>query len=755
MDPLLDPTEKEDAFSKSIPSLYPWLAFDHDSTARRTIVPIQDYPVLRGWSKFQLDSLRQCTFVNTHPASALSMLQSWLFFGVLESALQEYFPTSLFLGETVPLDRLSAQNAAWDLWNPGSDPRRLDTSYLVIFLKEWTSKSPHLSKERIKMLSKSLVETILVTQDWITFMSLQLGPRTVEFHTGGELAGPFNSTLRSSILLLDFLVQSFAPQIGSSFLPRELGVYDFDPDEEIHRSLEKEGWCPSSFSLLSSQLGLSGLLYALSLGPSELLDVSHTTCSENECRAYDVDAETYVPSHGCETDDCGMVLPPIEQIYQALRDSTFPLVNGKALLANDASACEPVIVPYSPGTPFVAFSHVWSDGHGSVPEEGLPRCQLEFLTRLVDLTQLGPQEPPHLFWIDSLCIPRNVEFRAAAIHQMATIYRSATTTVVLDTRLRCVSSKQPITNICFRLITSVWMRRTWTLQEGLLSNDLRFLIKDTLITTSHLFSWIFESAYVGPISLRAITILSPFHGVKASSKAGSLVLILDLLKSRKSSRLDDETLAIAPLVNVDVKMLTPLSGEDRMLQFWDCLELAPVDILFSSTERLSLKGRRWAPKRLSTAYPSMLGSSLGQITQEGLVGDFTLLELSFCRYLKRNTRYTLCDSGARTSAFLQVPSVSLPSDNITEADIIPCDAITLQYSNLQASYNPCLFLRKESNDGLLKTAQHYFEITARGYSYWNNFENLIDWEKISDLNDIHAAFNIIEVQTVRKQIIIT
>ena len=50
--------------------------------------------------------------------------------------------------------------------------------------------------------------------------------------------------------------------------------------------------------------------------------------------------------------------------------------------------------------PYVAISHVWADGLGSTTEEGLPRCQVERLSKLA--SQLLPGGG---FRQDGPCVP--------------------------------------------------------------------------------------------------------------------------------------------------------------------------------------------------------------------------------------------------------------------------------------------------------------------------------------------------------------
>lgn len=63
---------------------------------------------------------------------------------------------------------------------------------------------------------------------------------------------------------------------------------------------------------------------------------------------------------------------------------------------------------------------------------------------------------------------------------MGSIYAGAHTVLVLDAELMNLSAKN--TQDCVaRIICSVWMRRSWTLQEGILAQRCAFVFHDDLL----------------------------------------------------------------------------------------------------------------------------------------------------------------------------------------------------------------------------------------------------------------------------------
>jgi hypothetical protein len=65
----------------------------------------------------------------------------------------------------------------------------------------------------------------------------------------------------------------------------------------------------------------------------------------------------------------------------------------------------------APNIPFVAISHVWSDGLGNQGRNALPKCQLRRIQTWVNGLYQNDAEPVP-FWIDSLSIPENKDERS-------------------------------------------------------------------------------------------------------------------------------------------------------------------------------------------------------------------------------------------------------------------------------------------------------------------------------------------------------
>jgi hypothetical protein len=123
---------------------------------------------------------------------------------------------------------------------------------------------------------------------------------------------------------------------------------------------------------------------------------------------------------------------------------------------------------------------------------GLAQCQVPRLYGF--LKKLSPGSPV-VFWMDTLCIPalhptQYMEQRRAAIANMREIYMKATCVLVLDSELLQVCSHVSNLELMIRVVTSGWMRRVWTLQEGVLNEAIYVQLKDRTINLNQVEGWL-------------------------------------------------------------------------------------------------------------------------------------------------------------------------------------------------------------------------------------------------------------------------
>ncbi|KAI0770005.1 hypothetical protein C8Q74DRAFT_1369239 [Fomes fomentarius] len=401
------------------------------------------------------------------------------------------------------------------------------------------------------------------------------------------------------------------------------------------------GWCPSMCrpNLSPERMAYASALTPLIRRPRE----DHTLCTIHGCKSPHliVDNATYKTQHVrsrhsslsfLKLSSCPFLLPSLADVSELLEAGQLPVIvyNGRTLTVRNAA-----------DGPYIAISHVWADGLGSTTEQGLPACQV---ARISDVaSRLVPGSGA--FWIDSLCIPgSNKELRKCAIRLMADTYRGAAKVVVLDAELgRLSTSSTPLKEVALRIAMSAWMRRIWTLQEGLLSRELYFEFADGIFPFKRVTDTWFHAREQIPSSLglirdpfleicmpestKMLNLLQPEHDGLEVLKSYSLEFVLALLGDRSTSKAEDETPAIAALVGVDIKKLLAVEGADARMKTF-LLELntnrLPAAIIFGHGPKLQIPGFRWAPRTftsLTVGFHYGGGTGMAHLTHEGLTTE--------------------------------------------------------------------------------------------------------------------------------------
>ena len=382
----------------------------------------------------------------------------------------------------------------------------------------------------------------------------------------------------------------------------------------IQRMVAK-GWCPKHLNFKP----LLWLAYANTL-PPPIRDSpdEHLTCTKSRCTLHSIDTSQYTGRHRTPDCLCDHLLPPISAVSHFISNQKIPAItyeNGK------------LIVRVSDNIPYVAISHVWADGLGSTSEKGLPTCQIEHIAGLAN--QLLSNEPA-AFWVDSLCVPEKKDLRKSAIRMMAETYRRASKVLVFDAGIRtlCSTSSPPEENL-FRISTSGWMQRVWTLQEALLAQDLFFeLANEETVSARQLYR---DSAkrrtYWRDKRWAKYDVLSAtlnatgglgilLRGHPSSASPYSSGEITALLSGRTTSKPEDESVAVAGLLGIDAgALLNHHDNASRVREFYSAVRTIPAAILFAgSIQRLSCAPFRWSPRSLTDIGVLSSGDELGDAT---------------------------------------------------------------------------------------------------------------------------------------------
>ncbi|KAF2028126.1 hypothetical protein EK21DRAFT_114178 [Setomelanomma holmii] len=390
------------------------------------------------------------------------------------------------------------------------------------------------------------------------------------------------------------------------------------------------GWCHHQVHYLARSLNYSAFAELVSL--QHLRHDDHSSCHDRDwCVAYNVNMETYETRHCDENCQCELVPVPYDDLISIIEAGKVPVVSIERKQGKRSkSQLGLKLYPREKSSHYTAVSHVWADGLGNPSCNALPTCQLrklDVLLRHTSYSSLRSHSPR--FWFDTLCIPvkeQHQQLRVNCIDDMGSVYAGAHTVLVLDTELMSLSAAN--TQDCIaRIICSVWMRRSWTLQEGILARRCAFVFHDDLLVgTPHSDKLELEltkqrkrerewwnkslaaerissgenpkldSSNDNPNSIALADVTqhqtSPggdglvkylkhnLVGIKSAPKHLRFTLIWNALAGRSTSQPDDIYLMLANLLDFRAQQILDLPPDKRLNAFLQNLTALPFSLLF-------------------------------------------------------------------------------------------------------------------------------------------------------------------------------
>ena len=350
---------------------------------------------------------------------------------------------------------------------------------------------------------------------------------------------------------------------------RALGILDrvstgtIFHNQSLMDQLKAWAWCPSEIALILEGLDDTSALFASQLD-RQRLRADHSKCSSNKCLAFNIVTEQYETKHTFECPGCQFLDVDRQQLAAIIRRGRTP----RACLQFAASYhAAPINITVEESGPYVAISHVWSDGLGNSNANSLPACQLLRLHRLALALNVGFAEGTSAIWIDSLLVPvKKGHEKRLALSQLYDYYQAADKVLVLDSDLLQASIACTKEELITRIFFSTWMRRLWTLEEGILSRtNLEFQFRDGTFSMSnisdpHQFSTSFTG--VGQIVTGNVRALLPnlanyYQRSPETSPSRRPVIaeLLPALEYRLTTNAVDEPLCLAHILGLDASRL--------------------------------------------------------------------------------------------------------------------------------------------------------------------------------------------------------
>ena len=534
------------------------------------------FPERHSWNK---QKLRNLEFEDKGVDQVWSILQSWLFFGVLRSVISIPFDIADFISTDAPSQRrIITTRSLPELvtkWRASVVPTDLE-------IAGWT---PEQKAERYRTMMQ---EAQRIGQ---IFEEANMALVAISFAAAKNPTVP-QELLLSIEVLLSSLSNSAVFMYGLDHVVSVGSAAAID----FQRLGMFADWCPFILRRMSAVVNSSALYYA---GRAAHFTVPrlHGGCTEYRCQSERVVPSKYHIIHCCEGSDCDFKGPIFDRITSILDNDDYPIL----LLDEGLDGCISLdVVAAKEAPPYVVISHVWAHGLGNPRENSMLTCQLRRLRRLVQ--DCLPQQRVAL-WIDTLLCPVDGKYCDLAIAKMVPTYRDAQMVLVLDEGISQASRTLPAVEILLHVAYSMWMQRLWTLQEGALNRKVILQLSDgqrdydeilRAVGDHHLIQTCFET--VSRELLNACQTLR-LNGIPESPGENlDFGMWINMLQYRKTSELRDESLCLATLLGHDLATIVGLTPEKRLAKIYEGQRIFPWNVIFSTHPRMVEDGMKWAPQ---------------------------------------------------------------------------------------------------------------------------------------------------------------
>ncbi|KAL2062094.1 hypothetical protein VTL71DRAFT_6360 [Oculimacula yallundae] len=373
-----------------------------------------------------------------------SVIQSWVFFGLASEAL----------GQDVKHEEFVTPS------EDGSGEKFIDARipewYLEKLKARWEQLDQNLSAEKFDALKDVMKKK---------FESARLATVIMDIYC---LELDDEDNIIAKVLLSVHILLYVVVQVLDRYkinIPRAVPALSLTT-RFLKRRMIENGWCEKRLNMFESEpLFYPAMYFLSSFDPLRSRIEDHSRCDSSRCQ---VSSSLSDPIHRTAECLCDDIPVPIEHVNRIISAGGIPLVRvtwsdtGKTILE---------VVPYTPGTIYIAISHVWSDRQFGSSRNSLPKCQLKYLEEVISIVPTdmdqwglanwlinwqkttpltGEIEPPsrtyQYFWLDSFCIPQAPEhanLRSQAIESMNLIYAAARHTLVFDKALRSSQWRTP------------------------------------------------------------------------------------------------------------------------------------------------------------------------------------------------------------------------------------------------------------------------------------------------------------------------
>lgn len=572
--------------------------------------PFLDYDVREGISHTDLFTRTSLSKPGDHVSA---FLQSWLFFGLMMSVFDVEFPTDNFVHSP-----------------PDSNRPLLTTAYLPSLTLHWI--------QRVRALGGT-DDALSEKADWHAH-TLACLEKTHSVLVRLQVYAPKllpEEVFVSLLALGEYLATATVVAFEGWKSPALHWAPTLAADDILSKRLRAQGCCSSQIGLIWGKGSVAALYFASNLNIK--LDKEHERCNMRKCEARQINEQSYFTRHaeeGCRGGTCQHMQSDQGEMLSILRrDDSIPLILYTRSETNQSNI---QIVDSRDVDFYVAISHVWSDGMGNNKNNSIWECQLHYLSRAVE--SLYPEaKGPVPFWFDTICFPLQPdEGYQLAMQKMKATYEDADKVLVVDASLRCVDESLLTNAECMvRIGFTGWMRRLWTLQEGILAKNLQFQFANRAFDIDRAYEEYFQEDWTtemmpkwaesNALSICVATLVQEIRMITPEDPVNWISTVARGLAFRSTSVSTDEAICLAVLLSLDMRSILSVPGEKRMQQAWKLMGEAGIvhpNALFTGSAKLETDGFKWAPKSLldaqnSELYAENVPGDLPELLTEGLL----------------------------------------------------------------------------------------------------------------------------------------
>ena len=594
-----------------------------------------DFPLENQWTFNELEWPVRSDGSKTSRQEISSFLQAWLFFEALRHVLKAVHVT--FRKE--------------DFIRQEDTGRFVTTRELPRVLREWKERDQLVDQDERLLCQEAVLKVLKRSHQMISGNLFRTDTP--------EALRPLDDSQRLAICVLHETLQHAYCEIWPTGNVEARQPSFLLPQSMLPRAtMTCLGWCPSDVAQVYEIFDNTTLYFSSLLGRYDL-GLDHSSCSAKQCLARHVDESSYKTRHRVDGCTCDYMTVDNGEVLPILRRGEIPRVVIEYV-------GEEYRLRVRNSGPYVAISHVWSDGLGNVKENSLPACQLKHIQEIAVAcrpeTISENTSSSIAIWIDTLCVPLEQEGRRLALMQLHEVYQKADRVLVLDGELQKATLQSDLEERVVRICVSGWMRRLWTLEEGVIGRPkLNFqflegsmplpLLMSSLHYTVGFNALRFLGHYL-PASLSGTPPGGWTAGLEPKDqydRGAEVARLLLAVQYRTTSKIEDETICFAHLLKIGAgPLIKETTANGRMRAFLQQLgELRvplPAHLVFTKEPKLKHSGFRWAPTSFTVIQQrdvprlvSSLSSSPAYFDAMGLQYKFLafLLDVANCDRLRK------------------------------------------------------------------------------------------------------------------------